>query len=71
MEIVQKQKRVAIIGVGINGVCMLRRLSTNSSYELTAFERNFDIGGIWLYTDQTSSGDYGQAIVNPVYHYMR
>lgn len=67
----RKKKKIAIIGVGINGLCMLRSLSDKCDYELTAFERNYDLGGIWLYTDETRDNIYGQPVVNPVYYYMR
>ena len=67
----KKTKRVAIIGVGVSGLCMLRSLSEICNFELTAFERNYDLGGIWLYTDETRNNVYGQPIINPVYYFMR
>jgi cation diffusion facilitator CzcD-associated flavoprotein CzcO len=41
-------KRIAIIGAGLAGISALRRLSENKLFQLTCFERNFDIGGTWM-----------------------
>jgi cation diffusion facilitator CzcD-associated flavoprotein CzcO len=47
-------KRVAIIGAGLSGLLSLYHLKTSrTKIKLTAFEKNFNIGGTWLYTDQT------------------
>lgn len=51
-------KRIGIIGAGLHGISALRRLSQNKDFKLKCFERNFDLGGIWLYTDQTKEDIY-------------
>ena len=47
-------KRVAVIGAGLSGICALRSLSEEKTFKLTCFEKNFKIGGTWIYRDQTS-----------------
>lgn len=65
-------KRVAIIGAGLSGLLSLYHLKTSrTKIELTAFEKNFDIGGIWLYTDQTKPNDFGLPVYTGLYKYLR
>ena len=53
--------RVAVIGAGLTGISTLRRLSENKNFQLTCFEKNYELGGLWLYTDQTVEDDCGRA----------
>ena len=62
-----KKARVAVIGTGVNGLCAVRRLSEAGTYDVTAFERNYDLGGLWRYTDQTDIDIFGQPIISPMY----
>jgi len=65
-------KRVAIIGAGLSGLLSLYHLkSSRTKIELTAFEKNFDIGGTWLYTDQTKPNDFGLPVYTGLYKYLR
>lgn len=64
-------KRVAVIGAGLTGISTLRRLSENKNFQLTCFEKNYELGGLWLYTDQTVEDDYGHPIHTGVYNYLR
>jgi len=65
-------KRVAIIGAGLSGLLSLYHLKTSrTKIELTAFEKNFDIGGTWLYTDQTKPNDFGLPVYTGLYKYLR
>ena len=61
-------KRIAIIGAGLAGISALRRLSENKLFQLTCFERNFDIGATWMYTDQTVKDSFGRPVTTAVYH---
>ncbi|KAK3316569.1 flavin-containing monooxygenase 9 [Apodospora peruviana] len=45
--------RVAVVGVGSTGLCMLKALREDG-YSVTAYERRDKVGGIWAYTDNTS-----------------
>ena len=65
-------KRVAIIGAGLSGLLSLYHLKTSrTKIKLTAFEKNFNIGGTWLYTDQTKPNDFGLPVYTGVYKYLR
>ncbi|VDI42243.1 Hypothetical predicted protein [Mytilus galloprovincialis] len=61
------EKKIAVIGAGIMGVSALRRLSENRRFLLTCFERNYDLGGLWVYTDQTENDVYGRKINSAMY----
>ncbi|CAG2242230.1 unnamed protein product [Mytilus edulis] len=61
------EKKIAVIGAGIMGISALRRLSENKRFLLTCFERNCDLGGLWVYTDQTENDVYGRKINSAMY----
>lgn len=64
-------KRIAVIGGGLMGINSLRRLSeSDKHYDLVCFERNYDIGGLWLYTDQTKTNIFGNPNTSAVYKNM-
>jgi len=71
MEPSGSEKQVLVIGAGLAGICALRRLSENKDFKLTCFERNYDIGGQWLYTDQTVEDDFGRPIQTAMYKNVR
>ena len=64
-------KLVAVIGVGLSGISVLRRLSENKKFQLTCFEKNFKIGGTWIYTDQTSENGFETPITTGMYTNLR
>ncbi|CAG2231747.1 unnamed protein product [Mytilus edulis] len=64
-------KRIGIIGAGLHGISALRRLSQNENFKIKCFERNFDLGGTWLYTDQIKEDIYGRPITSAIYHNLR
>ena len=64
-------KLVAVIGAGLSGISVLRRLSENKKFQLTCFEKNFKIGGTWIYTDQTSENGFETSITTGMYTNLR
>lgn len=49
--------KIAVIGAGPAGLCALRHMlhsSDSRCFSPVAFERNACIGGVWLYTNDTS-----------------
>ncbi|GAU92192.1 hypothetical protein RvY_04305 [Ramazzottius varieornatus] len=44
-------KRVAVVGVGVCGLCVLRHFSPDPRYEVTAYEQRDRVGGIWNYPE--------------------
>ena len=64
-------KLVAVTGAGLSGISVLRRLSENKKSQLTCFEKNFKIGGTWIYTDQTSENGFETPITTGMYTNLR
>lgn len=46
-------KRIAVIGAGPSGITALKNL-LDEGLEVVAFDRNHDVGGNWIYTEQES-----------------
>ena len=44
-------KRIAVIGAGVCGLCVLRHFATDPRYDVTAYEQQDRIGGIWNYPE--------------------
>ncbi|XP_055332971.1 uncharacterized protein LOC129584702 [Paramacrobiotus metropolitanus] len=42
-------RKIAVIGAGMAGMCVLKHFSVDPQYEVVAFERSNVIGGIWNY----------------------
>ena len=55
------KKRVAVIGAGPSGLCVLYTLREyhGNEVELVCFERHAGVGGLWYYTDETGTDKYG------------
>jgi len=66
--------RVCIIGAGPSGLCSLRNvLSSSKSINVTLFEQQDDIGGLWNYTGaEVKLLDVnGNAVIFPMYNDLR
>ena len=63
------RKRIAVIGVGPSGLCVLYALRGyhGKEMELVCFERHPAIGGLWYYTDETGIDKYGIPIHGSMY----
>ncbi|VDI40277.1 Hypothetical predicted protein [Mytilus galloprovincialis] len=61
------EQKIVIIGAGIMDISALRRVSENKRFLLTCFERNYDLGGLWVYTNQTENDVYGRKINSAMY----
>lgn len=63
-------KTVAIIGAGTSGL-VSAKYSLGQGYDVTIFEQNEQLGGIWWYTDETGVNQYGLEIHSPMYTKLR
>ncbi|XP_050521460.1 uncharacterized protein LOC126894462 [Daktulosphaira vitifoliae] len=66
-----KKKSVAIIGAGGAGLPAIKYFSEDPSYECVAFEQNSSVGGLWVYTEQTDTNDYGIPVHSAMYKSLR
>lgn len=60
------KKKIAIIGAGPSGICAAKH-SLDRAHDVTVFEQNSDIGGTWIYTDETEYNSYGLPIHSSIY----
>lgn len=63
-------KEVAVIGAGTSGLTAAK-YSIAQGYDVTIYEQNEQLGGIWWYTDQTGTNQYGLEIHSPMYTKLR
>lgn len=63
-------KTVAIIGAGTAGLASAK-YSLAQGYDVTIYEQNEQLGGIWWYTDHTGINQYGIEIHSPMYQNLR
>lgn len=68
---VASTKRVAIIGSGVAGLCAARHCSGEEGIECTVFEQSSNIGGTWVYTDDTHTDKNGLPIHSSMYRSLR
>ncbi|XP_066603057.1 uncharacterized protein [Prorops nasuta] len=64
--------RVAIVGAGVAGLIVGRHVSAKpENYSLTIFEQSGQVGGTWLYTDETEHDKYCLPIHSSMYKNLR
>ena len=63
--------RVAVIGAGAAGLCALRHLTARPSvFTALGFEQTSDVGGTWVYTEDTGLDRNGLPIHSSMYKNM-
>ncbi|XP_017888392.1 flavin-containing monooxygenase FMO GS-OX3-like isoform X1 [Ceratina calcarata] len=64
--------RIAIIGGGVAGLVVARHATTKlDRYSLTLFEQTDQVGGTWVYTDETDVDSHGLPIHSSMYKNLR
>ncbi|XP_035663624.1 flavin-containing monooxygenase FMO GS-OX5-like [Branchiostoma floridae] len=64
--------RVAVIGAGPAGLCAARFLSAEPErYLPTVYEQTAAVGGTWVYTDRTGTGEHGLPVHSSMYKNLR
>lgn len=64
--------RIAIVGGGVAGLVVARHaMSKLDIYNLTLFEQTDQIGGTWVYTDETHFDKHGLLIHSSMYKNLR
>jgi len=64
-------KTVGIIGAGAAGLCAARHLSALPGYTPVVWEKAPELGGTWVYTDQTEKDRHGLPIHSSMYQSLR
>ncbi len=65
--------KVAIIGAGASGLCAARHFSRfpEKFQRIQVFEQTSEVGGTWVYTDDTDTDEMGLPIHSSMYKNMR
>ncbi|KAL6255753.1 hypothetical protein P5V15_012996 [Pogonomyrmex californicus] len=64
--------RIAIVGSGVAGLVVARHVVDKlDSYSLTLFEQTDQVGGTWVYTDETDLDKHGLLIHSSMYKNLR
>ncbi|XP_029043037.1 flavin-containing monooxygenase FMO GS-OX-like 3 [Osmia bicornis bicornis] len=64
--------RIAIIGGGVAGLVVARHTAIKlDTYSLTLFEQTDQIGGTWVYTDETDVDKHGLPVHSSMYKNLR
>lgn len=67
---VPKISNVVVIGAGTSGLASAKYL-TAQGYNVTVYEQNEELGGIWWYTDKTGKNQYGIDVHTAMYQKLR
>ncbi|XP_058791667.1 flavin-containing monooxygenase 5-like [Phymastichus coffea] len=66
------RRRVCVVGTGPAGLTAIKFLAEYShEFECVAFEKNSDVGGMWIYTDSTTVDEHGLPVHSSAYKYLR
>ena len=65
-----KKLNVAVVGAGLAGLCAAKYAKI-SGHSVTIFEQCDQIGGTWIYTDQTGVDEYGLNVHTSMYQNLR
>lgn len=64
--------RIAILGAGVAGLVVARHVTSKlNDYSLTVFEQTDQIGGTWVYTDETHLDKHGLLVHSSMYKNLR
>ncbi|VEN41237.1 unnamed protein product [Callosobruchus maculatus] len=58
--------RVAVIGAGASGLCASKRVK-DLGFECDVYDMKDAIGGVWVYSEEVGTDEYGYTIHTPMY----
>lgn len=61
---------IAVIGAGPAGLVSAKH-ATSHRYDVTVYEQADELGGVWVYTNQTGKNKYGVRIHSAMYKGLR
>lgn len=70
--LIPAMSRVCVIGAGAAGLCAARHLIVDSSVsQVDVLEQAGQLGGTWVYTENTGYDDFGLPIHTSMYKSLR
>lgn len=68
----ESRKRVCIVGAGMSGLVSVKYLRDYpNEFETIVFEKNSNVGGLWIYTNSTTVDEHGLPITSGIYKNLR
>ena len=68
----EHKKKICIVGAGPAGLGSARlALKYKDEFDIVVFERNSDVGGQWLYSDDGYLDEHGLPVHSSVYKYLK
>lgn len=61
---------IAVIGSGTSGLCAAKH-ALQQGFNVTIYERNENLGGLWWYTDRVGKDQYGVETHTAMYQGLR
>lgn len=61
---------IAVIGAGTSGLCAAKH-AKQLGFDVTVYEQNEVLGGIWHYTDKIGKDEYGIGVHTAMYKGLR
>lgn len=62
----EKIKTIAVIGAGPSGLCCAKN-SLDYGFDVTVYEQNAQVGGLWIYSDRIGNDEFGLPIHSGMY----
>ena len=63
--------KIAVIGAGAAGIAAVRHCRANNSNEVICYEKTDQVGGTWVYREETGADQYGLKIHTSMYKSLR
>ncbi|XP_058808107.1 uncharacterized protein LOC131673816 [Phymastichus coffea] len=71
-EPIPSRRRVCVIGAGAGGLESAKQVAERiDQFEPVVFEKNSDVGGLWIYTDSEDYDEHGLPVHSSVYKNLR
>lgn len=67
----EEKMKVCVIGAGAAGLCAARHLAANLRYEITVYEQTNEVGGTWVYKEESGLDENGLPIHSSMYQNLR
>lgn len=69
-DVAKVQLKIAVIGAGPGGLFSAKH-SLAHGHHVTVYEQNDNIGGVWVFTNETGKNKYGLDIHSAMYKGLR
>ena len=61
-----------MIGAGGSGLASAKNLAAYpDEFDIVVFERNNDVGGVWIYSDNVDVDEHNLPVYSSMYKYLR